>query len=85
MRRFRRLFAFIFILSIFAGIAHELSHAHHEGDFCEVCVLAHAPALIDDAPILPLITQTFEPFSSPQLPHPIALVIQSRNRSPPLI
>lgn len=85
MRRFRRLFALLFILSIFVGVAHELSHTHQHGDVCEVCVLAHAPALLDDAPALVSIDQSYEPFASLRIVQPVAPAIYNRSRSPPLV
>lgn len=84
MRRFRRFFALLFILSLFAGVVHELSHAHHHGDVCEVCLLAHTPALVSDAPALVSLEQSYEPFASPKVSRPIASAIIDRSRSPPL-
>lgn len=84
MRRFRRFFALLFILSLFVGVVHELSHAHHHGDVCEVCVLAHAPALLSDTPALVSLDQSYEPFAAPQTSRPIASTIVDRSRSPPL-
>lgn len=84
MRRFRRLFALLFILLIFVGVVHELSHAHHHGDVCEVCVLAHVPALLDDTPALALIDRSYEPFASLRIVQPVAPSIHNRSRSPPL-
>lgn len=84
MRRFRRLFALLFILSVFVGVAHELSHTHHHGDVCEVCVLAHAPALLGDTPPLALIDRSYEPFASLRIVQPTAPAILYRSRSPPL-
>jgi hypothetical protein len=84
MQRFRRFFALLFILSLFVGVVHELSHAHHHGDVCEVCVLAHTPALLSDTPALVSLEQSYEPFASPQTSRPIASVIANRSRSPPL-
>lgn len=84
MRRFRRLFAFLFILSIFVGVVHQLSHAHHNGDSCEVCLLAHSPALVDESVVLSHVVSTFEPFASPQFTQLAPLAILTRSRSPPL-
>lgn len=84
MRRFRRYFALLFILSLFVGVAHEMSHAHHQGDVCEVCVLAHSPALLGDASPLALVVQTYEPFAAPAASQPFKLSIPGRSRSPPL-
>ncbi|MFA6144862.1 MAG: hypothetical protein WCW84_06660 [Sulfurimonas sp.] len=84
MKRFRRLFALLFILSLFVGVVHQLSHAHHNGDSCEVCLLAHSPVLVNDSVVLSSVITTFEPFTSPQFTQPSPLAILTRSRSPPL-
>lgn len=84
MRRFRRFFALLFILSLFVGVAHEVSHVHHHGDVCEVCVLAHSPALLSDTPALALVDLSYEPFRVPPVSRPLTLSILNRSRSPPL-
>jgi len=85
MRRLRHLFAIAFILSILAGVVHELTHDHNHGDTCEVCILAHAPGLVDEAPVLIPIDQSFEPFNSLRIAQPFAPNILHRSRSPPLV
>lgn len=84
MRRFRRVFALLFVLSVLVGVAHEMSHAHHSGDVCEVCLLAHSPALVEDTPAIALIDRYFEPFAAPHIAYPAALPVPGRSRSPPL-
>jgi len=84
MKRFKRIFAFLFILSLFVGVVHQHTHAHHKGELCEICVFAHAPALLADIPTVTHITpiaQQFDPlFSS----HDVSPKISLRSRSPPL-
>ncbi len=84
MKRFRRIFALLFILSLFVGVVHQLSHAHHNGDSCEVCLLAHSPALANEPIVLSIVTSTFEPFASAPFTQPSPLAILTRSRSPPL-
>lgn len=85
MKRLRRLFAYVFILSIFVGALHELSHTHQHGEACEVCILAHTPALADNSPVVIRIEHCFEPFASPRITQPVLSSIFSRSRSPPLV
>lgn len=85
MQRFRRLFTLLFILSLFAGVVHELNHSHHQGDVCEVCVLSHAPALLDKTFSLAAVEWTFSPFQFSSIATPIAHPIIFRSRSPPLV
>lgn len=84
MKRFRRLFALLFILSLFVGVVHQLSHDHQNSDSCEVCLLAHSPALTNESIILSTVTSTFVPFASAPFTQPSPLIILTRNRSPPL-
>lgn len=84
MQRFRRLFALLFILSLFVGVIHESSHDHQHGDTCEVCVLAHAPALLGDTFTVTSIDHYYEKFSFINTSYPVASSILKRNRSPPL-
>ena len=84
MQRFRRLFALLFILSLFVGVIHENSHAHHNGDTCEVCVLSHTPGLLGDTPALVFIDQIYEPFTISHITFLTAPSIPTRSRSPPL-
>ena len=84
MQRFRRLFALLFILSLFVGAIHESSHSHQDGDMCEVCVLAHSPALLGDAVTVTSIDHYYEKFSFRNASYPVASSILTRNRSPPL-
>ena len=84
MRRFRRLFALLFILSLFVGVAHQLSHNHLHGEPCEVCVLSHAPTLLGNAVTVIPIDHYYEKFSFTDTSYPVASSILTRNRSPPL-
>lgn len=84
MRRLRHVFAWLFILSVIFGVVHELSHSHHHGEPCEVCILAHAPALIHDISTVVLIGHCFEPFASSCVTPPSLICILTRSRSPPL-
>lgn len=84
MRRFQRLFALLFILSIFITAAHQASHDHHAHELCEVCILAHSPALLNESIPLIDIESIYLPYSNPF----IALLAQHtfpvRSRSPPI-
>ncbi|MDP3265589.1 MAG: hypothetical protein Q8M39_02045 [Sulfuricurvum sp.] len=84
MKKFRRLFAMLFILSIFAGAIHESSHTHHKGEVCEVCVLVHAPGLLNDASSLVFIEVYHIAFVIPYIAYPTLCSIQTRSRSPPI-
>lgn len=84
MRRFRRLFALLFILSLFVGAIHEASHTHHIGELCEVCILAHAPGLLTHSPGLVSIEQYHIPFLTADATLPFAHYIPTRSRSPPI-
>lgn len=84
MRRFRHLFALLFIFSVAVGVAHELTHLHQHGETCEVCILAHSPALVDEVPPLAQIAHTFEPFAIRHAARPDLSPIPGRSRSPPL-
>lgn len=83
MRRLRHLFAWLFIFSIVMGVVHELSPDHQHGEPCEVCILAHAPALIHDATPIVRIEHCFEPFTASPVPHLSPLCVLNRSRSPP--
>ncbi|MGZ8546852.1 MAG: hypothetical protein ACXW33_07855 [Sulfuricurvum sp.] len=85
MRRFRRLFALLFILSLFVGVVHQLNHDHHNGDSCEICVLSHAPALLGDAITATPLDHYYDKFAFRNTSHPVASSILTRNRSPPLV
>lgn len=84
MRAFRRLFTILFILSLFVGVVHQLNHTHHTGDVCEVCLLAHSPALIDEAIVLSSLYIAFESFAPPKVSRSAPYTLLTRNRSPPL-
>lgn len=84
MRRFRRLFALLFILSLFVGVLHQASHDHNSDEPCEVCVLSHSPAVLNDTPLIPSIEHNYTPIIichvTPPIPHPLP----ARSRSPPI-
>lgn len=84
MRQFRRLFALLFILSLFVGVIHEIKHVHHQGELCEVCVLSHTPVLLGETFALKSIDCTFEPFGFSSITNPSIQHITLRSRSPPL-
>jgi hypothetical protein len=85
MRAFRRLFAVLFILSLFVGVVHEITHTHHTGEVCEVCLLAHSPALVEEAIVLSLVDALFDTFDSSKGAQPTQHILLTRNRSPPLV
>lgn len=84
MQRFRRLFALLFILSIFVGVVHEINHNYHDGDTCELCILIHAPGVLTDTSCVALIEPFYTPFTAPNSLLPLTCFIQTRSRSPPL-
>lgn len=85
MQKFRRLFTLLFILSLFMGVVHELNHSHHQGEVCEVCVLSHSPALLDEPFSLASINCIFEPFQFSSIVNSTAQNIIIRSRSPPTV
>ena len=85
MRRFRRFFATLFILSLFVGVFHEIEHAHSQAHTCEVCLFAHSPLILSDAFELPKIDFVPVVFDARILPLPFVATIPSRSRSPPLV
>ena len=85
MRIIKRFLALVYILSIFMGVAHEISHTHHIGENCSVCVLSHTPAVPTDAPSIPLVTHSFTEFTPLTLSQTDPLFIQARSRAPPLL
>jgi hypothetical protein len=84
VKRFKRIFAFLFVFSLFMGVAHELSHAHHNGEVCEICVFAHAPALFADVSEPTSITQIAERFNPFVVAHGVSPKISLKSRSPPI-
>lgn len=84
MQKFRRLFAMLFILSLFAGAIHASSHTHHNDELCEVCVLVHSPGLLNDPSDLVCIEVFHIAFIVPYVAHPTLHSIQTRSRSPPI-
>ncbi len=83
MQRFRRLFALLFILSLFVGAIHETNHTHHIGELCDVCVLVHAPGLLNDTPVTVYIEHYYTPFLTASITLAFAHCIPTRSRSPP--
>ena len=84
MRKVKRFLALVYILSIFMGVAHEVSHVHHLGDNCSVCVLSHTPALAVDTPTPISIDKTYTEFISLPQSKANPALIQARSRAPPL-
>jgi hypothetical protein len=84
MRRFRRLFALLFILSLFVGVFHEIDHAHAVGDTCEVCLFAHSPVVLDDAGPLIFATVAFELQIFTSVVPSYQQYITAKSRAPPL-
>lgn len=83
MQRFRRLFALLFILSLFAGAIHITSHTHDIGEPCDVCVLVHAPGLLAHTPAIVFIEHCYTPFITARITPSCAHYIPTRSRSPP--
>lgn len=84
MRKIKRLLALIYFLSIFMGVAHEISHVHHLGDNCSVCIVSHTPAVGVDTPSLISIDRTYAEFISKPQSKIQPYFIQARSRAPPL-
>ncbi len=80
----KKFFSFLFIISIFLGVFHELDAHHEHGETCEVCVVAHTSAILNDDQPLTVIQIPEELFytifTSIQKRENISL----RSRSPPL-
>jgi len=84
MKQFQKLFALLFIISIFIGVVHQLEHDHPDDGTCEICILAHAPALLNDTVTLPFVYRYFEPFEVSFTNISYLLDISLKNRSPPI-
>lgn len=84
MRKVKRFLALVYILSIFMGVAHEVSHIHHLGDNCSVCVLSHTPAVAVDTPTPIIIDKTYTEFIALPQSKANPSLIQARSRAPPL-
>lgn len=85
MRQIKRFLALIYILSIFMGVAHEITHVHQLGDSCQVCTISHTPALASDAPVLIQIDVPHESFDKLFANNSKPLSIAAQSRSPPLV
>lgn len=83
LRGLRKWFVLLFILSIFVGVAHELEHDHHHDETCEVCLLAHTPALLDTPAVAIALDNIYDRFSDPVSVCPSIAPLSCRNRSPP--
>jgi len=83
-KRFQRVFALLFIFSLFVGIAHELSHTHYDGEPCEVCIFSHVPALLVDLPTPTPIAPLAQQFDVMFLSQGLLTIISHKSRSPPL-
>ena len=84
MRKIKRFLALVYILSIFMGVVHEVSHVHHLGDNCSICVLAHAPAVGVDTPTPVFIDKAYAEFTALPQSKAKPSFIQARSRAPPL-
>lgn len=84
MQQFRRLFAFLFILSFFVGIIHEVNHNYSDGETCSICIIAHSPGLLDNTPALVFIDHYYTPFMAANSTFSFAHYTPIRSRSPPL-
>ncbi|MBN2870712.1 MAG: hypothetical protein JXK04_07135 [Campylobacterales bacterium] len=83
MRRFRKWFALLFVLSIFVTVAHELSHDHLHDETCEICLLSHTPVPLD-VPLSALsINPVYDVFPIPDFCHSLGASQSCRSRSPP--
>lgn len=84
MSRFLQLFTFVFMLSIFVGVFHEITTDHVHGEKCEVCLVAHSPAILVDKVSISSIEVYFEDYCVSVLAPFYQAKIFIRNRSPPL-
>ncbi len=84
MRCFKQLFTFLFILSIFVGVLHELDPNHVHDETCEICLISHAPALLSDAVVISSIHTYFEAFYASFVTTSYQAKISLKSRSPPL-
>lgn len=84
MKQFQKIFAFLFIISIFVGVLHQLEHNHPDDGTCEICALAHAPALLNDIVTIPTIYIYFEPFYTSFTTASYLVTISLKSRSPPI-
>lgn len=84
MRSLKRFLALLYFLSIFVGVAHELSHSHHIGEHCSVCVLSHTPAVPAQAQAITLVDVPHDTFEKIYTTHAKPLCVLSKSRSPPL-
>lgn len=90
MRHFKRYFALLFLLSTLVGSLHEVIHHHHHDmdpqtqESCGVYLLAQIPVLLSDSITITLPEIEYEPFLQTLLSQPTAIVVFTRNRSPPL-
>lgn len=84
MQQFRRLFALMFILSLFVGVIHEVTHSYSDSETCQICVLAHSPGLLGDLPVVVFIEQYYTPFLTASIMLPFTHYIPTRSRSPPI-
>lgn len=90
MRRLRRLFVMLFVVSSLLGAMHEIIHHHHHDidghteESCPIYLLTQIIVVPTEAYQLPSLALVYEPFSLQSLPIPIDSVISSRSRSPPL-
>ena len=84
MKYFKHLFTFLFIASIFVGVVHELTPDHVHDDTCEICLLAHVPALLNDTLVVSSVFNFFEAFDASFSTVSYKINIFLKSRSPPL-
>lgn len=90
MRRFRRLFVLLFISATFISALHELIHNHHHEfdshveEGCPLYLMAHTPAVLNDASPTGSIDTVFLSFFSAESSRITIDSIPSNSRSPPL-
>lgn len=90
MRRLRRLFVMLFVVSTLLGAMHEIIHHHHHDmdghaeESCPIYLLTQTIAVPTEAYQLPSLALGYEPFTPQSLPIPIDSIIFSRSRSPPI-
>jgi hypothetical protein len=90
MRRFKRFFVILFVVSTLLGAMHELIHHHHHDmdvhaeESCPIYLLTQTIVVPTEAYQLPSLALVYEPFTPQSLSIPIDSIISSRSRSPPL-
>lgn len=90
MRRFRHVFAWVFIVATLLGALHEVIHQHdHDAagkyeQSCPLYLMAQTPVLPVESYSLPPLCRDSEPFGLLRIDLSASAAISSRSRSPPL-